>query len=170
WRSSARPSPTRTTPGERCWPRSGFDARSRSGRCAWIRGKRSRSPCGWARIPDSWWWAPSAPTCGWTTLAARLQQLAEPGAILISDATARLVDGYALLERRGSTEIRGRAEPVVVHALVGAGARRSRLDDAGSGLSRFVGRGRELATLTDLLDHVEQGDGQVVGIVGEPGV
>ena len=105
-----------------------------------------------------------------THLAARLQQLAEPGAILISDATARLVEGYALLERRGSTEIRGRAEPVVVHALVGAGARRSRLDDAGGGLSRFVGRDRDLAALTDLLGHVEQGHGQVVGLVGEPGV
>jgi class 3 adenylate cyclase/tetratricopeptide (TPR) repeat protein len=105
-----------------------------------------------------------------THLAARLQQLAEPGAILISDATARLVEGYALLERLGPTEIRGRAQPVVVHALVGAGSRRSRLDETGRGLSRFVGRDRELAALTDLLGHVEQGSGQVAGIVGEPGV
>ncbi len=105
-----------------------------------------------------------------THLAARLQQLAEPGAILISDATARLVEGYALLERLGPAEIRGRAQPVIVHALVGPGSRRSRLDETGHGLSRFVGRDRELATLTGLLGHVEQGDGQVAGIVGEPGV
>jgi class 3 adenylate cyclase/tetratricopeptide (TPR) repeat protein len=105
-----------------------------------------------------------------THLAARLQQLAEPGRILISDATARLVEGYALLERLGPTEIRGRAQPMVVHALVGAGARRSRLEESGHGLSRFVGRDRDLATLLDLFGQVEQGRGQVAGIVGEPGV
>jgi predicted ATPase len=57
-----------------------------------------------------------------------------------------------------------------VHALVGAGARRSRLDASGHGLSRFVGRDRDLATLVDLLGQVERGRGQVVGIVSEPGV
>jgi predicted ATPase/class 3 adenylate cyclase len=105
-----------------------------------------------------------------THLAARLQQLAEPGAILISDATARLVEGYALLERLGPTELRGRAQPVVVHTVVGPGSRRSRLDGSGHGLSRFVGRDRELATLIELLGQVEQGHGQVAAIVGEPGV
>ena len=95
-----------------------------------------------------------------THLAARLQQLAEPGRILISDATARLVEGYALLERLGPTEIRGRAQPMVVHALVGAGA----------GLAAAVALARDLATLLDLFGEVEQGRGQVAGIVGEPGV
>jgi tetratricopeptide (TPR) repeat protein len=105
-----------------------------------------------------------------THLAARLQQLAEPGVILISDATARLVEGYARLESRGPIAIRGKSEPVVVHALLGTGTRRSRLDEGGRGLSRFVGRARELATLLDLLTQVEAGHGQVAGIVGEPGV
>jgi class 3 adenylate cyclase len=105
-----------------------------------------------------------------THLAARLQQLAEPGDILISDATARLVEGYARLESRGPTAIRGRSEPVVVHALLGTGTRRSRLDEGGRGLSRFVGRDRELSMLRDLLTQVDAGHGQVVGIVGEPGV
>ena len=105
-----------------------------------------------------------------THLAARLQQLAEAGAILISDATARLVEGYARLESRGPTVIRGKSEPVVVYALLGTGTRRSRLDEGGRGLSRFVGRDRELSTLRDLLTQVDAGHGQVVGIVGEPGV
>ena len=105
-----------------------------------------------------------------THLAARLQQLAEPGVILISDATARLVEGYARLESRGPIVIRGKSEPVVVHALLGTGTRRSRLDEGGRGLSRFVGRARELSTLLDLLTQVEAGHGQVAGIVGEPGV
>src|ERR1700730_14180745 len=105
-----------------------------------------------------------------THLAARLQQLADPGAILISDATARLVEGYARLESRGPTAIRGKSEPVVVHAVLGTGTRRSRLDEGGRGLSRFVGRDRELSALLDLLTQVEAGHGQVAGIVGEPGV
>ena len=103
-------------------------------------------------------------------LAARLQQAAEPGAILVSDATARLVEGYAVLETRGPMALRGRSEPMVVHALVGRGARRSALDPgAGRALSRFVGRERELATLGDALAQAASGHGQAVGVVGEPG-
>jgi len=103
-------------------------------------------------------------------LAARLQQAAEPGGILLSDATARLVEGYALLEPRGPMAIRGRSEPVVVHALTGRGTRRSALDPgAGRVLSPFVGRERELATLGDALAQVAAGHGQAVGVVGEPG-
>ncbi len=103
-------------------------------------------------------------------VAARLQQAAEPGVILVSDAAARLVEGYARLEPRGPMAIRGRAEPLVVHALVGRGARRGFLDPAsGRALSRFVGRERELAALGDALDRAAAGRGQVVGVVGEPG-
>jgi len=103
-------------------------------------------------------------------LAARLQQAAEPGGILLSDATARLVEGYALLEARGPMAIRGRSEPLVVHALTGRGTRRSALDPgAGRVLSPFVGRERELATLGDALAQVAAGHGQAVGVVGEPG-
>ncbi|HET6369272.1 MAG TPA: AAA family ATPase [Pseudomonadales bacterium] len=103
-------------------------------------------------------------------LAARLQQAAEPGGILLSAATARLVEGYALLEPRGPMTIRGRTETLVVHALIGRGTRRSALDPgAGRVLSRFVGRERELATLGDALAQVAAGHGQAVGVVGEPG-
>src|SRR5262249_52693155 len=103
-------------------------------------------------------------------LAARLQQAAEPGAILVSDDTARLVEGYARLESRGPMAIRGRSEPMVVHALIGRGARRSALDSgAGRALSRFVGRERELAALGDALARAVGGRGQAVGVVGEPG-
>jgi class 3 adenylate cyclase/tetratricopeptide (TPR) repeat protein len=105
-----------------------------------------------------------------THLAARLQQMAAPGTILISDAMAQLVDGYVRLEARGSVDIRGKSEPVVVHTVTGAGSRRSRLDEPRRALGHFVGRERELATLADLLSQVQQGSGQVVGIVGEPGV
>jgi len=106
-----------------------------------------------------------------THLAVRLQQLGEPGEILVSDAIARLVEGWVSLDSRGSVAIRGKSEPVIVHAVTGRGARRSSLEGAGAGtLSRFVGRDRELIALGDLLAQVEQGQGQVVGVVGEPGV
>jgi class 3 adenylate cyclase/tetratricopeptide (TPR) repeat protein len=106
-----------------------------------------------------------------THLAARLQQMGDPGDILVSDATARLVEGWVALEARGPVSIRGKSDPVVVHAITGTGARRSALERPGAGaLSRFVGRDRELDALIDVLAQVEQGRGQVVGIVGEPGV
>ena len=105
-----------------------------------------------------------------THLAARLQQAAEPGRTLLSDATARLVEGYVTLAPRGPMAIRGRTEPLVVHELTGRGSRRSALDVAGGrSLSRFVGREREMAVLLELLEQVRGGRGQVVGVVGEPG-
>ena len=104
-----------------------------------------------------------------THLAARLQQRAGPGTILISEATARLVEGYVQLERLEPVALKGLAEPVGIARVTGVGTRRSALEGAGA-LSPFVGRGRELATLRDLAERVLGGQGQAVGIVGEPGV
>ena len=86
-----------------------------------------------------------------TNLAARLQQLAEPGAILASEATWRLVEGYVRGERVGPVQVKGRSEPVVVVRLLGPGraGRRSRAWTP-QGLSHFVGRDRELETLLAL--------------------
>lgn len=106
-----------------------------------------------------------------THLAARLQQLAEPGAIVVSDATAALVRGYVRLEPRGTVEVRGRSTPVSISLVTGPGDRRSPLEGLDArALSRFVGRDRELDILRGLVGEVEAGRGQVVGIVGEPGV
>jgi len=106
-----------------------------------------------------------------THLAARLQQMAEPGAILASEATWRLVEGYVQGERVGPVEVRGRSEPVVVFRVLGVGSRRSPLEGNGPHrLSQFVGRDRQLETLLDLFGAVTEGRGQALGIVGEPGV
>jgi class 3 adenylate cyclase/tetratricopeptide (TPR) repeat protein len=106
-----------------------------------------------------------------TNLAARLQQRAEPGEILASEATWRLVEGYVHGELLGPVPVKGLQKPVVVHRLTGVGPRRSPLEGLGpQALSHFVGRDRELEALLDLFDAAREGRGQALGIVGEPGV
>ncbi len=106
-----------------------------------------------------------------THLAARMQALAEPGSILMAEETHRFVEGYVLCEPLGPVEIRGQREPVVAHRVTGRRRWRSRLEmSAARGLTRFAGRRRELALLHDCLRRVEAGHGQVMGIVGEPGL
>jgi class 3 adenylate cyclase len=106
-----------------------------------------------------------------TNLAARLQQLADPGTILVSAATQRLVQGAAHLEALPPAQVKGKTEPVTAYKVLGLSQRRSPLAQRGErNLSQFVGRERELATLEALLAQVEAGQGQVVGLVGEAGV
>ena len=104
-------------------------------------------------------------------VAARLQGLARPGDILVSEATERLVSGYVRLEAVGPLEVRGKRDRVGAYRVLAAGPRRTPLDAAGERtLSRFVGRARHLRTLNDLLARALEGEGQVVGVVGEPGI
>jgi len=106
-----------------------------------------------------------------THLAARLQTLAEPGTILITEATHRLVESYIRSEALGPVEVRGQREPVMVYKVTGRQRWRSRLEiSAERGLVALVGRQRELALLHDCLARVEAGRGQVVGTVGEAGL
>src|SRR6266498_964598 len=107
---------------------------------------------------------------GTTHLAARLQSLAEPGGILVGEPTHRLVEGYVRSESLGPVPVKGMSEPVPAFRILGR-RRRTRLDvSAERGLSRLVGRERELELLRDRFVCVKDGKGQVVGIVGEPGV
>jgi len=106
-----------------------------------------------------------------TNVAARLQQLAEPGTVLVGKATARLVEGYVGLERIGPVQLKGKDESITAYKLLGLGPRRTRLEGLGARpLSPFVGRERELRTLHEILAQVEADRGQVVGMVGEAGV
>ena len=84
-----------------------------------------------------------------TNLAARLQQVAEPGLILVSDTTRRLVDGAVRLEALLPTQVKGKTELVTPYKVLGARPQRSPLASRGEerALSQFVGRERELATL-----------------------
>jgi class 3 adenylate cyclase/tetratricopeptide (TPR) repeat protein len=106
-----------------------------------------------------------------THLAARMQALAEPGTILIPEAAHRLVEGFVRSEPLGPVEVKGRSEPVSVYRVTGRRRGRTRLEvSAERGLTPLVGRERELALPQDCLTRARAGRGQVVGIVGEPGV
>ena len=106
-----------------------------------------------------------------THLAARMEQQAEPGTTRITAATARLAEGYVETRPLGAIAVRGLAAPVEVYELTGVGPVRSRLHAAvARGLTRFVGRAGELAQLARALERAGAGQGQVVGVVGEPGV
>jgi class 3 adenylate cyclase/tetratricopeptide (TPR) repeat protein len=106
-----------------------------------------------------------------THLAARMEQLAAPGTIRLTAATARLAEGFLELAALGPIPVRGLAEPVEVFELTGAAGARTRLGVATArGLTRFVGRQREVERLGEALARAEAGHGQLVAIVGEPGV
>jgi class 3 adenylate cyclase len=106
-----------------------------------------------------------------THLAARMEQLAAPGNIQLTAETLRLVEGLVEVDPLGPVPIKGLSEPVEVFELMGAGAARTRFQAAARrGLTHFVGRSAELEQLRDALDRASQGRGQVVAVVGEPGV
>ncbi len=106
-----------------------------------------------------------------THLAARMEQLAAPGSTLLTAATLELVEGFVSVKARGPVPVKGMAEPVEVYELTGAGAARSRLQAAAArGLTRFVGRSAELSQLSRALEGAQAGHGEIVAVVGEPGV
>jgi len=106
-----------------------------------------------------------------THLASRMQTLAEPGTILTTEATHKLVEGHVHSEALGPVQVKGRSDPVSVFRIVGRRRRRTRLEiSAEAGLTQLVGRTHERDMLRDLLARVKSGQGQAVGIVGEAGV
>jgi class 3 adenylate cyclase len=105
-----------------------------------------------------------------TNLAARLQQAAAPGAILISEDTRRFLQGSARLETLPPLQVKGKEAPVRPFRLVSVGLLRSEDVVLGStARSPFVGRRREMAVLEELLERASAGEGQVVGIAAEAG-
>ena len=106
-----------------------------------------------------------------THLAARMEQTARPGSVLITADTLRLVEGYVAVTPLGPVNVKGLSMPVDVYEVTGAGPVRTRLQaSAARGLTRFVGRDEELAALRRALEQTRGGHGQVVAVVGEPGV
>src|SRR5262245_16008165 len=106
-----------------------------------------------------------------THLAARMEQMAMAGSILLSADALRLAEGFVEVKPLGPVNVKGLSEAVEVYEVTGAGPARTRLQaSARRGLTRFVGRDAELEQLRRARQLAGSGHGQVVAIVGEAGV
>jgi adenylate cyclase len=109
---------------------------------------------------------------GYTTIgeqvgmAQRMESVAPPGGVMLSESTARLVEGAAALGERELVHIKGAGEPVAAHRLVGV--RRDRTLRRAE--SNLVGRRGEMSAVEGLLARAVDGHGAVVGVVGPPGI
>ena len=104
-------------------------------------------------------------------LASRMEQMATPGSVLMTPDALRLAEGFVQVKALGPVSVKGLTEPVEVYEVTGVGAARSRLQAAAArGLTRFVGRDAETEQLRKALEQARTDHGQVVGVVGEPGV
>jgi class 3 adenylate cyclase/tetratricopeptide (TPR) repeat protein len=104
-------------------------------------------------------------------LAQRMEQLAEPGKVYVTEPTARLVWGFFRLEELGRFSVKGVREAVRVYELGGVGPLRTPLERSRArGFSRFVGREDESATLEAALGRAAAGSAQVVAVVADAGV
>ena len=105
-----------------------------------------------------------------TNVAARLQQVGEPGRVTISEATYRLVHGYFETRRIGDIHLKGKAEPVSAWEIIGEHETRTRLEvESERGLTPFVGRERELTLAPRRLRAGPRRSGPGVFLVGEAG-
>ena len=105
-----------------------------------------------------------------TNLAARMQTTAPAGSIAASEATQRLCEGYFEFRALGPTAIKGLNAPVEVYEVVRAGPLKTHFQLAARrGLTRFVGREREMAAMAGTLEQATAGHGQIVAAVGEAG-
>src|SRR5947209_344215 len=106
-----------------------------------------------------------------THLGARMEQIADPGAIVITPATLALAEGFVEVKPLGPVPVKGLADAVAVYEVTGTGPARTRLQAvARRGLTQFVGRDAELEQLRRAQQLAEDGHGQVVAVVGEAGV
>jgi class 3 adenylate cyclase/tetratricopeptide (TPR) repeat protein len=106
-----------------------------------------------------------------THLAARMEQMARPGSVLTTGETLRLAEGFVQVKALGPVAVRGLVDPVEMFELVGASSTRTRLQAfTARDLTRFVGRQTEVEALCQALERAGSGHGQVVAVIGEPGM
>ena len=104
-------------------------------------------------------------------LASRMEGVAEPGTIYVSEETFKLTEGFFRFEALGEKEVKGKGKPVKVYRVIAPSTRSTRFEvSAERGLTPFVGRERELELLLDGFERSKQGRGQVFSIVAEAGV
>jgi class 3 adenylate cyclase len=108
-----------------------------------------------------------------TNLAARLEAAAPPGGIVVSEATRRQIEGFFDLSPLPEMTVKGITRPVRAHQLLAARTATTRVDarsQSDEGLTRYVGRDRELEMLLAAFDRAKRGRGQVAFVVGEAGI
>ena len=99
-----------------------------------------------------------------------MQALAPTGSIAISEQTRKLAEGYFALKPMGPAKVKGVSELVNVYEVNGLGPLRTRLQrGAGRGLTKFVGREREMEALGHAADRAKAGHGQIVAAMAEAG-
>jgi class 3 adenylate cyclase/tetratricopeptide (TPR) repeat protein len=104
-------------------------------------------------------------------LASRMESLAEPGTIYVTQETFKLTEGLFRFESLGEKQVKGKEEPVKVYQVIAPSTMRTRFDvSAERGLTPLVGRGRELELLLDGFERVKAGKGQAFSIISEAGV
>jgi class 3 adenylate cyclase/predicted ATPase len=103
-------------------------------------------------------------------LAARLESLAPAGSIAVSEYTRNLCEGYFELRGLGPMTVKGLSAPISVYEVIGLGALRSHFQLAARrGLTKFVGRARELEQMRCALELAMSGQGQIVAVMAEAG-
>ena len=103
-------------------------------------------------------------------LASRMQALAPIGSIAVTETTRGLCEGYFLLKSLGPTRVKGLVEPVKVFEVTGLGPLRTRLQrSVGRGLTKFVGREREMEAMRGAANRATSGHGQIVAAMAEAG-
>jgi class 3 adenylate cyclase/DNA-binding transcriptional ArsR family regulator len=103
-------------------------------------------------------------------LASRMESLAEPGTIYVTEETFKLTEGFFRFECLGEKQVKGKEEPVNVYQVIAPSTRRTRFDvSAERGLTPFVGRERELELLLDGFQRAKLGKGQAFSIISEAG-
>jgi predicted ATPase/class 3 adenylate cyclase len=106
-----------------------------------------------------------------THLASRMEQLAPPGTIRMTADTLRVAEGLVQVRPLGPIPVKGLTRPIEIYELIGTTQGRTRLQaSAAAGFTRFVGREHEMDALNTALERAHSGMGQIVAVVGEPGV
>jgi class 3 adenylate cyclase/tetratricopeptide (TPR) repeat protein len=106
-----------------------------------------------------------------SNLAARMQGLAGPGSILMTASTLRQVEGFVEVKSLGGVHAKGLSQLVDAYELRGATSARTRVEaGAARGLTPLVGRNAEIDIFNKLVQRVSAGGGQVLAMIGEPGI
>lgn len=105
-----------------------------------------------------------------TNLASRIQSIANPNEVVVSEATHNLTRGYFETEDYGKHDLRGVSKPIQIHKIIHESSARNRLDTYFENLTPFMGREKELETIKELWLDSSSGTPNTVHVIGEGGI